>query len=73
MKHPEFESSFREWLASRLDDFGHKLRKGEDPEVTFSAKIKDLPQVTCQIRLVDLPGVYTREDLPIEVIEEGRK
>ena len=71
-RHSEFDRPFREWLAERMSDFATQLKNGQDPEVTFSAKVGELPRVTVQIRLVDLEGVYTREEFPIEVIENGR-
>ena len=73
MSHPVFQQPFNEWLADRLSDFSQALKRGEDPEVTFSAQSKGMPKVTCQIRLIDLEGVYTREDIPIEIIRDGRK
>ena len=72
-RHSEFDRPFREWFADRLSDFSKQLRDGQDPEITFVAKVGKLPHVIAQIRLVDLEGVYTREEFPIEVIENGRR
>ena len=72
-RESEFDRPFRGWLADRISDFSKQLRDHQDPEVTFSAKVGELPRVTVQIRLVDLEGVYTREEFPIEVIENGRR
>jgi len=71
-QHPEFDRPFRDWLADRVSDFAQQLRNEEDPEVTFTATVGELPRVSLQIRLIDLEGVYTREEIPIEIIEDGR-
>ena len=72
-RHSEFDRPFRDWLADRISDFAQQLRNEEDPEVTFTATVGKLPRVSLQIRLIDLEGVYTREEIPIEIIEDGRK
>lgn len=72
MAHPELNRPFRDWLADRLTDFSEAIRRGEDPEVTFSVQPKGLPKILCQIRLIDLPGEYTREDYPVEIVQEHR-
>lgn len=68
----ECSKSFREWFADRLTDFARSIENGDDPEVTFSIKVKSMPRVTCQIRLIDMPGVFTREGIPLDIIQDGR-
>jgi hypothetical protein len=70
--HPVYDKTLRDWLADRISDFGQALKDGKDPQVTFTSTIKGHQPMTLQIRLIDLPGVYTREDIPMEVILDGR-
>ena len=73
MTNPEFEKTFRAWIADRVKDFSDSLKRGADPEVTFVVTLKGYPPMTLQIRLVDCEGVFTREDVPVEIVMEGRK
>lgn len=58
---------FRDWLADMCDSFSQSLKDEQDPEVTFVAN-----GATFQIRLIDAPGQYTREEFPVDVIMDGR-
>ena len=73
MTNPVFESTFRDWIADRVKDFSEALKNGVDPEVTFVVTLKGFPPMTMQIRLVDCEGVFTREDVPVDIVLEGRK
>lgn len=54
----------RHWLADRVDDFKLQLEADEDPSVCF-----EVLGCIYEIRLIHAPGVFTREELPIELDE----
>ena len=67
------DQTARQWIAGMIESFSQSLKDGDDPEVTFSVKLKEMPKTLIQIRLVDIEGHFTREDYPIEIIEESRR